>query len=372
MKFIVSKTTLLQKLNIVAGVITNQPVIPILENFLFELEDNVLLITASDLETTITIKITVEQKKPGIIAIPAKILLATLKELPEQPIEIEAIDDPKTIMMYSHNGSYKIASEDAADFPKKPEPEELFEFEMEAPVLSRLIDKTIFSVSKDELRPAMTGMYVEQGDNRISFVSTDGHRLVKCERTDVVNTAQDPVIIPLKPMSILRKIIGSAEINIEMSKTNAFFYFEDITIICRLIDKRYPDYRNVVPHENPIEITVDRNELIQATKRMSLYANKTNRQMRMEINNHKIKLSAKDVDWSNEATETIACDYTGTEMMIGFNPGFLLDALINHDNNEVKLTMSESNRACLLLPTENHEGENLTMLVMPVMLESNI
>jgi DNA polymerase-3 subunit beta len=358
MKFIVSSAELLKRLSNINGVITTNPVVPILENFLFEIKDGLLTITASDLQTSMITEIDVEAKENGSIAVPARILLDTLKNY--------------SVEINSDNGRYKLAGENATDFPKVPDVTDAYQVDMSTEVLSSAINNTIFATSNDELRPAMTGVYVKLAETNTTFVSTDGHRLVRYRRVDIASDTGMSIIIPRKALNLLKSTLPSENSNVvvEYNASNAYFHFNNIKMICRLIDERFPDYENVIPTENPIEMKIDRNEFLGSLKRISIYANKTTHQIRLKITGSELTVSAEDLDFSNEAKETLVCEHEGEDIEIGFNAKFLVEMLGNLHSKEITLQMSAPNRAGLLIPGEKDDSEDILMLVMPVMLNN--
>jgi len=375
MNFIVSSSYLLKNLNAISGVITSNPVVPILENVLFEIESGNLLITASDLQTSVIVELQVESKEDGSVAIPAKILIETLKNLPEQPVTFSIDDQNYNIEINSDNGKYKLAGENSADFPKVPTLNDGFSSSIDSVVLNSAISNTIFSTSTDELRPAMTGIFFKLSNSSGTFVSTDGHRLVKYIRTDVKGDEVDhDMIIPRKSLNLLKSVIPSdksTDINLEFNASNAFFSFENVKMVCRLIDERYPDYDNVIPSDNSNIVILDRSEILGSLKRISIYANKTTNQVRFKISGSEILISAEDLDFSNEANERISCEHDGDNIEIGFNAKFLIEMLSNIESDKVRFKLSEPNRAGLIVPDNMSENEDITMLVMPVMLNDN-
>jgi len=375
MNFIVSSSYLLKNLNAISGVITSNPVVPILENVLFEIESGNLLITASDLQTSVIVELQVESKEDGSVAIPAKILIETLKNLPEQPVTFSIDDQNYNIEINSDNGKYKLAGENSADFPKVPTLNDGFSSAIDSGILNSAISNTIFSTSTDELRPAMTGIFFKLSNSSGTFVSTDGHRLVKYIRTDIKGDEVDhDMIIPRKSLNLLKSVIPtdkSTDINLEFNASNAFFSFENVKMVCRLIDERYPDYDNVIPNDNSNIVILDRSEILGSLKRISIYANKTTNQVRFKISGSEILISAEDLDFSNEANERISCEHDGDNIEIGFNAKFLIEMLSNIESDKVRFKLSEPNRAGLIVPDNMSENEDITMLVMPVMLNDN-
>jgi DNA polymerase-3 subunit beta len=374
MKFIANSTYLLKQLSNINGVITTNPVVPILENFLFELDKGSLTVTASDLQTSMITELQVESKEKGSIAVPARILLDTLKNLPEQPVTFSIDESTYSIEIISDNGRYKLSGENATDFPKVPSVSNDFSAEISSEVLGRAVNNTIFATSNDELRPAMTGVYVNLGEKNTTFVATDGDRLVRYRRTDVKSDNGNAIIIPRKALNLLKATLPAenTDVNLNFNMSNAFFKFGNIKMICRLIDERFPDYENVIPSGNNIKMTIERSDLLSALKRISIYANKTTHQVRLKITGSELQISAEDLDFSNEANERLSCEHEGEDIEIGFNAKFLIEMLTNLDSTQIKLTMSAPNKAGVILPAEKDKAEDILMLVMPVMLNQYV
>jgi len=372
MRFIVSTSTLLKQLQSVSGALSNSTVLPILENFLFEIKDGNLTISATDLQTSMTTSLTVEAKENGRIAIPSRILLDTLKSLPEQPIAFNIDDTSFAIEINAGDGKYKLSGENGEDFPKIPVVENASSVNLPASVLAEAINKTIFAVSNDELRPAMTGVYCQLSTSSLTFVATDAHKLVRYRRKDAKAASTASFILPKKALNLLKSALPSEDINVsvEYNSTSAFFKFSNINLVCRLIDERYPDYEAVIPKNNPNKLTIDRQAFLSSLNRVAIYANKTTHQVRLKISGSELNISSEDIDFANEAHERLNCQYDGEDIEIGFNAKFLIEMLKNLAGEEVMLEMSTPNRAGLLLPQNGDENEDVLMLVMPVMLNS--
>ena len=372
MRFIVSTSVLLKQLQAVNGASSSSTVLPILENFLFEIKDNVLTISATDLQNSMVTFLQVESKEEGRIAVPAKILLDTLKTLPDQPIAFTVDQATSAIEISAGDGKYKLSGENADDFPKIPVVENAASVTILASVLAESINKTIFAVSNDELRPAMTGVYCHLSPESTTFVGTDAHKLVRYRRKDVRSEVEASLILPKKALSLLKSSLPSEDIavSIEYNSTSAFFKFGNIHLICRLIDERYPDYEAVIPTLNPNKLSIDRVLFLNSLRRVVIYANKTTHQVRLKIAGSELNISSEDLDFANEAHERLSCQFEGEDMEIGFNAKFLIEMLNNLDCEEVQLEMSTSNRAGLLTPLVSEENEDVLMLVMPVMLNS--
>lgn len=374
MKFIVSSSYLLKQLSAINGVITTNPVVPILENFLFEISDGNLTVTASDLQTSMITELQVEAKEDGSIAIPAKILLETLRNLPEQPVTFSIDNNTYSIEINSDNGRYKLAGENATDFPKIPTISDGYAVNVSSDILGRAINNTIFATSNDELRPAMTGVYVKLEETNATFVATDSHRLIRYRRVDVAADMGHAMIIPRKALTLLKATLPSelTNVNVEFNASNAFFNFNNVKMICRLIDERFPDYENVIPLDNNNAIVVKKDEILSSLKRISIYANKTTHQVRLKITGSELMISAEDLDFSNEANERLACEHDGEDIEIGFNAKFLVEMLGNIDSDEITLKLSAPNKAGIITPNEKEEEEDILMLVMPVMLNNQV
>ncbi len=372
MRFIVSTSTLLKQLQAVGGALSSSTVLPILENFLFQIKDGNLTISATDLQTSMTTFLPVETQENGRIAIPSRILLDTLKSLPEQPVTFLVDDKTFAVEIKAGDGNYKLSGENGEDFPKIPTVENASSVSLPASVLAEAINKTIFAVSNDELRPAMTGVYCQLSPQHFTFVATDAHKLVRYRRKDAHSETATSFIMPKKALNLLKSSLSSedVDVSVEYNSTSAFFKFGNINLVCRLIDERYPDYDAVIPLNNPNKLMLDRLAFLGSLSRVAIYANKTTHQVRLKITGSELNISSEDLDFSNEAHEKLNCQYEGEDMEIGFNARFLIEMLRNLSCEEVSLEMSTPNRAGLLLPQGGDENEDVLMLVMPVMLNS--
>ena len=372
MKFIVSSTYLLKNLQVLGGVINNSNTLPILDNFLFDLKQNQLTVSASDLETTMSSVLEVDSDAEGTIAVPARLLLDTLKTFAEQPLTF-IVEDNNTVEISSNHGKYALAYADGAEFPKAVEVSNPSSTTLMGDILATAINKTIFAAGNDDLRPVMSGVFFQFSTEQLTFVATDAHKLVKYQRTDVKANELAEFIMPKKPLNLLKGILSGSEseVVIEYNESNAKFIFDNTELICRLIDGKYPNYEAVIPKENPNVLTIARNQILGSVRRVSIYSNKTTHQIRLKIAGAELNISAEDVDYSNKAEERLSCAYQGDDMQIGFNSRFLIEMLGNLSSEEVSLEMSLPNRAGILTPSDGlDEGEQITMLVMPVMLNT--
>ena len=372
MKFIVSSSQLLKQLQVLGGVINSNNTLPILDNFLFELSENQLKVSASDLETTISSVVDVESDSTGSIAVSARLLLDTLKTFPNQPLTFKTEGD-NTIEISSDQGKYDMAYFGGDEFPKAvslPSPSKTI---VPAHILGTAISKTIFAAGNDDLRPVMSGVFFQFSSQSLTFVATDAHKLVKYSRTDVTADQTAEFIMPKKPLNLLKGILGGSEseVTIEYNDANAKFTFDNVVLVCRLIDGKYPNYEAVIPKENPNKLTVDRASFLNSVRRVSIFSSKTTHQIRLKMAGTELNISAEDLDFANKADERLSCDYQGDDMQIGFNSRFLSEMLNNLSSNEVLIEMSLPNRAGILTPIDGtDEGEQVTMLVMPVMLNN--
>ena len=370
MKFIVNSSTLLKELQKLNGVISSSNTLPILDNFLFEIQDGNIQIIASDLETTMISKITTESSSNGQITIPSKIIIDTLKTFSNQPLTFLVDEDTKGIEISSENGNYKLAGQDAKEFPRVPELTSSSNFNLNSSVLLNAINKTLFASGNDELRPVMSGVFCELSEEQITFVATDAHKLVKHTTSNINSNSSSSFILPKKPLSLLKSNIGSeSDINIDYNETNVKFSLENITLICRLIDGKYPNYDAVIPKDNPNKLVIEKQELLNSIKRVSIYASKTTHQIRLKVAGSQLQITSEDLDFANKAEERLTCSYEGEDIEIGFNSRFVIDMLNNIGSDQICLEMSAPNRAGIILPLDGQdENEDTLMLVMPVML----
>ena len=369
MKFIVSSSALLKQLQHISGVINANTVLPILEDFLFEVEKNKLSVVATDLETVMRIQMDIEAKDSGKVCIPAKILLDSLKNIPDQPLTFN-IDKNFGIELTSDNGKYKVMGENPDNFPKEPSADDTTSFKATSSALITAINKTLFAVSNDDLRPAMTGVFFELDKKGMQCVATDAHRLVKYKRTDVSCPKSDNFIVPKKPLTLLKSALPANDDEISISyNSNHFFVKHGTTqMSCRLIDARFPDYKVVIPSDNPYKLVVNKNDFQGALRRVAIFSNKSTNQVVLSIAGSELELTAQDIDFSFEGDERMKCRYDGEDLAIAFNAKFLIEMLSAADSDDIKIELSTPTKAGIIKPTEQEDNEELMMLVMPLML----
>ena len=375
MKLIISSTTLLSGLQKVSGVLSSNSTLPILDDFLFMLKDDMLTITASDLETTISVMIKPEKADDdGTVAIPARQLLDIMKTFPEIPVTI--ISDPETmnIEIIAGEGKYKMIGQNPDEFPEIPILEETKKVVVNGAIMVNAFNNTLFATGNDELRPVMLGVYCEINEEDLTFVATDAHKLVRYRRTEIKNEVADSVILPKKTLSLARHIIpenADEEVILEFNKVNATFQFDDIVVVCRLVEGKYPNYDAVIPNENPFKLSIGRLSLLNALRRVSIFGSKSTHQVRFKISGKELLLSAEDIDYSSAAKERLTCSYEGEDIEIGFNSKFMQEMLATLNCENITIEMSAPNRAGIIRPEDNEdENEDILMLIMPVMLNS--
>ena len=374
MKFVISSSELLTHLLAINRVISSKNTLPILDNFLFNLEGNELNVTASDLETTLMTKMSVENTSDsGSIALPARILTDTLKEFPEQPLTFDINLETLAVVIISENGRFNIVGQKGLDYPQLPilKDDKKGSLQMNPGVLLSGISKTLFASADDELRPVMNGVFLELFTENITFVASDAHKLVRYKRTDAKADKEASFILPKKPASLLKSILPREDnqVTIEFDDKNAFFTLSEFKLVCRLVEGNYPSYDSVIPKDNPNKLIIDRIEFYNTLKRVSVFSNQASNLVKLQLTGNQITISAQDIDFSISAHERLNCQYEGDEMEIGFKSVFLIEILSNLSSQDVVFELSDPSRAGILLPAEkDHEEDDILMLLMPMMI----
>ncbi len=375
MKFVVSSTYLLNHLTSISKVISSKNTMPILDNFLFQLSEKGITITASDLESTLITQLELSNiEGEGTIAIPAKLIIDTLKEFPEQPLTFQINLETCGIEIFSENGKFSIVGQNGSDYPELPQlSEDSLSISVNRQALQKGIEKTIFATADDELRPVMNGIFIEISPEFMSFVASDAHKLVRYRRMDATSEIEASFILPKKPASLLKNILPKEEhdVKLEFNNKNAFFTLSNYKLICRLVEGNYPSYNSVIPANNQNKIMIDRLSFLNTVKRVSVFSNQASNLIRMNINDNKMVVSAQDIDYSMSATERLNCEYEGDDIEIGFKSTFLLEIISNISAGDVKIELSDPTRAGLFLPSEkDNENEDVLMLLMPMMINT--
>lgn len=378
MKFTTSSADLREALTTVSGAVPSKSTLPILECVLFEREDDHLRLSATDLEISIVQRLPVQFDGPMStngasaatrVAVPVKRMLDTLRALPDVPVEFTS-DEEFGITLRTDQGRYKMVGHDGEDYPAIPDLEDVHAIETEGGLLSHAIQKTSFAVSKDALRPAMMGIYFQVGTERTQAVATDGHRLVKLTLGSLTNEEPIDFIVPEKAMNLAGKVADDNPCTIRVDDSYASFDFGQARVIARLIEESYPNYEAVIPSENDRILTIERETMLNAVKRVGLYSSSMTNQIRLALEKDNLTISAEDIERSSEAREEVACDYDNEEMVIGFNAVYLREVLSNLNADEVSFAFSTPNRAGIVRPVEQADDQELLMLIMPVMLNT--
>jgi len=372
MRFDVSSTALLSRLQSISKVIASKNSLPILDSFLFDLDGNKLTITASDAETRLVTSVEVMNSKgTGLFAVSAKILLDPLKELPEQPLTFDINDENLEIFIHFQNGKYNFIGQKGDTYPlQKPLNDNAIAIIVDSQMLLNGISRSLFATADDELRPVMNGIYFDIHTDDLTFVASDGHKLVRLRNLSVKSPERASFILPKKPANLLKNLLGKETemVNIKFDDNNAYVNCANFEMVCRLIEGRYPNYNSVIPQENPFKVTIDRISFLNALKRVSVFSNPASSLVKLQLKESEMVVSAQDIDFSTSAEEKIVCQFDGTELNIGFKATYLIEILSNINSEEVILELAEPSRAGLIVPAENEENEDQLMLLMPMML----
>jgi DNA polymerase-3 subunit beta len=376
MKFVVSSIDLLNHLQIVSRVISSKNTLPILDNILFNLEGSKLELTASDLESTFITSMQLENfSESGSIAIPSRLLLDTLKEFPDQPLTFDINTSSYAIVISSENGQFSIIGQNGGDFPQLPVIKEELKtsFEVGTDVLLSGISNTLFATADDELRPVMNGIFIELTTTDLTFVASDAHKLVRYKRSDAKADGNSAFILPKKPASLLKSILGKefGNIIVEFDTKNAYFVLPKYKLVCRLVEGNYPSYNSVIPTNNPNKLIIDRLKFYNSLKRVSVFSNQASNLIKLQLTGNQVTISAQDIDFSISAYERLPCQYDGDPLDIGFKSVFLIEILQNLQSADVVVELSDPSRAGILLPLNSENAdEDVLMLLMPMMINN--
>lgn len=372
MKFIVSSTSLFSHLQAISRVINSKNSLTILDCFLIEMQDGTLSMTASDNETTLSTSIEVsDYEGEGCFAVSSKTLLEALKEIPEQPLSFQINMDNLEITVEYLNGKYSMMGQNADEYPQAPSlGDNAVQVTMAADTLLAGVNRCIFATADDELRPVMNGIYFDITTESITLVASDGHKLVRNKTFMARGDEKAAFILPKKPANLLKNLLPKEEgdVQIGFDDKNAMFTMENYQMVCRLIEGRYPNYNSVIPSNNPHKATVDRGSFISALRRVSVFSSQASSLIKLSLSENQMKISAQDIDFSTSAEETLACQYDGTNMSIGFKSSFLIDILNNIAAQEVIIELADPSRAGVIVPEQQEDNEDLLMLLMPMML----
>jgi DNA polymerase-3 subunit beta len=375
MKFVVSSSGLLSHLQAISRAIASKSPMPILDNFLFRLEEQKLTITASDTEVTMITTLDLETTEgEGIIAMPSRILLETLKKFPEQPLNFEIDEETLAVDIVTEKGKFSVVGQNGEDFPALPQINEdkASKLQLSADTLLTGIVKTLFATAEDELRPVMNGILFELTLDSMTFVASDSHKLVRYQRLDVKTEYESSFILPKKPAGLLKNVLPkeSGDVAVAFDDQNAYFTMQNYKLVCRLVEGNYPSYNAVIPQDNPNKVVVDKVDLFNTLGRVSLFASQASNLVKLHLSNNEMVVSAQDIDFSISAHEKLSCQYDGDEMEIGFKSGFLADILENISSSDILIELSDPARAGIFLPYDKSENEDELMLLMPMMINA--
>ncbi|MDR1096795.1 MAG: DNA polymerase III subunit beta [Tannerella sp.] len=372
MKFNVSSMALLSALQSTSKVIASKSTLPILDSFLFNLQGETLTITASDVETRLVTSVdVVHVEGSGLFAIDAKRLLDPLKELPEQPLTFDINDDNMTVNVDYENGKFNLPGQKGDAYPQqKPLKDSSVRLEIESQILLNGINRALFATADDELRPVMNGIYFDIQPENLTFVASDGHKLVRMRNLSVQAKERASFILPKKPANILKSLLikNTETAEVVFDENNAYVKTSSFEMVCRLIEGRYPNYDAVIPAENPNNATIDRISFYAALKRIASFSNQASGLVKIQLSENNMIVFAQDIDFSTSAEEKIVCQYMAAPLNIGFKVSSLIEILSNISSENVILQLSDPSRAGVIVPAENEENEELLMLLMPMSL----
>lgn len=372
MNFIVSSTALLSHLQSIGRVINSKSSLPILENFLLKVQGNTLSLTASDLETTLVTSLEVENASGDIcLAVNAKLLMDSLKEFAEQPLQFDIDEGNLAVVVKTANGNYNFIGLRGDEYPELPVlGDDAQTLTMPVEVLANGVSKAVFATADDDLRPTMTGIFFDIKPEDVTFVATDAHKLVRLKNMAVKSGVDASFILPKKPAGLLKAVIAKevGDVEISFDQKNIAFRLPSYTMVCRQIEGRFPNYNGVIPQNNPYRLIIDRVSLMNAAKRVFAFSNQGTGLIKLAISNNQLVVSAQDIDFSTSAEETLVCQYDGNEITIGFKAPFLIDILNNLNSSDVIMALADPSRAGVILPFENEADEDLLMLLMPMLL----
>ena len=372
MKFTLSSTALSNKLFALAKVINSKNSLPVLADFVFKTEGNVLFITTSDGENTMSTTLELSECDANdSFAIENHNLLEAVKGFSEQPLTFDVDNNSKNVKIIYQNGQFSLPIDEADNFPKPQTVSDMApSISLSSALLAENITRSVFATAQDELRPVMNGIYFCISSEGRVVVATDGHKLIRNRIFDIKSEQESSFILPKKPALLLKNMLAKDDsiVSMKFDNANAEVVFGDTRLVCRLIEGRYPNYKSVIPQNNPNTMTIDRDTLLGALKRVQPFANDTSKLVRFRIDSHVLQLDAEDFDFSKTATERMSCEYDGTPMSIGFKGNSFIEVLNNIEESEVALKLSDPSRAGIVVPSVQQENQDLLMLLMPMLL----
>ncbi|MFA5712952.1 MAG: DNA polymerase III subunit beta [Bacteroidales bacterium] len=373
MKFTVSNSDLLVRLQSAQRVISSRNPLPILDNFLFTLKDGRLQITASDMESSLQTSLPIENiEEEGEITVPAKLLADSLREFPDIPLEFKTNSENSSLEIVWANGNSTLPCTLGEEYPQPTAiSSDSASFSVDAQILLEGINRTLYATADDELRPVLNGIFFDIEEEKVTMVATDAHKLVCYTRNDISSNKSSSFILPKKPSAILKSLLPKieGELTITFDESNAHFQFDSYLLSCRLVEGNYPAYRSVIPKENNNKLTINRQDLLNSLRRVAIYSNQASNLVKLELSENHLTLSAQDIDFSISSNERVNCQYDGEPMVIGFKSTFLIDILTNLPFTDLSFELSDPSRAALLLPAEKGDSsEEILALIIPLMI----
>ncbi len=375
MKFVVSSSELLARLLSVSRVISSKNTIPVLDNFLFVLRDGNLNITASDLETSLKASLPIENiEQEGSLTVPARLLVDSLKEFADIPLEFSSNEENSSIEITWANGSSTLPCTIADDYPQIASiSSDSTKFAVNSQILLEGINRTLYATAEEELRPVMNGIFFDIDTESVTLVASDAHKLVCYTRNDIKSESKSSFILPKKPSSILKNLLSKVDedVKVVFDQSNAYFQFESFILVCRLVEGNYPAYRSVIPKNNTNKLMINRQDFLNSTRRVSVCSNQASSLVKLKLSYNQLVISAQDLDFSISAHERLSCQYDGEPMEIGFKSTFLIEILTNLPYNDISLELSDPSRAALIMPSgQNDPLEDILALIMPMMVSA--
>lgn len=372
MRFTVSSTALSSKLVALSRVINSKNALPILGDFLFEIENSVLHLTASDSENVMkTQQDLIESDGDFRFAISNHDLLEAVKGFSEQPITFDVDLEQNLVKITYQNGLFSLPVDNADEFPvAQPISDFAKSIVLPNATLAENINRSLFATAQDELRPVMNGIYFDLTPDHLAVVASDGHKLVRNKIFSIKSEEPSAFILPKKPANLLKNLLGKdgGDVTIRFDERNAEINFGDGVLLCRLIEGRYPNYNSVIPQNNPNEVRLDRLSLLAALRRVQPFSNESSNLVRFHVEGTTFQLDAEDYDFSKTATERMTCDYNGMPITIGFKGNAFIEILSNIECPDVLIQLADSSRAGLVLPSEQPEDQEIVMLMMPMLI----
>ena len=372
MRITLSCAVLSSRLLTLSKVLNSKNSLQILDCILFDVKDGVLTLTASDKENELTTSVELDEAdSDGRFAISSRTIIDAVKDLPEQPVTLTVDLNTYSVSITFQNGGYTFTAQNADEFPMaQPVGDGATTITIPSGIRADNISRTLFATANEEIRPVMNGLYFDLNQEALAIVASDGHKLVRNKILSITNEEPVSFILPKKPATLLKNALthDDTPVEIRFDNLNAEVTFASGNLKCRLIEGRYPNYNSVIPTDNPCQMTIDRRALLGSVKRILPFASESSQSIRLRLGIGQVEASSEDIDFATSAKETIVCDYNGTPMSIGFKGPSLVEILSSLTSDEVLMELADPSRPCLIFPSEQPEGQNILMLIMPMLL----